>query len=270
MTLAVEQRLSTVPTKLSNEDMTSKIIQIQSCLIQGHSFQAIMKAQTAFFEQATNASIMAICLNHHQQLRIDFLGTAKKQVLTLLKKYQVQPRALKFDNFLTHYRSDLLTKGKVLEIHSLEMLFHGLLTQSQYQQFEKEVGFNSVVFCPIFSYDEAHIGYVLYLYLAQPSTDESDLKAMTALIQTIVRPLYEPSTQTFYSQCYRVTNYLLNLTAMEKRVLRQLMHAKQSKDIAAEMHISMNTVKSHTKNIYAKLEVNSKMELFNKLKRVIF
>jgi DNA-binding NarL/FixJ family response regulator len=51
-----------------------------------------------------------------------------------------------------------------------------------------------------------------------------------------------------------------NLTNQEKKVLQQLVAGKSYKLIAAELFISTDTVKTHIRNIYAKLHVHSGTE----------
>lgn len=51
-----------------------------------------------------------------------------------------------------------------------------------------------------------------------------------------------------------------NLTAQEKKVLQMLVDGKSYKMIAAELFISMDTVKTHVTNTYAKLHVHSGTE----------
>lgn len=54
------------------------------------------------------------------------------------------------------------------------------------------------------------------------------------------------------------------LTAREKEILQMLVNGKSYKMIAAESNIANDTVKSHIKNIYAKLHVNSGTEAVSK------
>ena len=54
------------------------------------------------------------------------------------------------------------------------------------------------------------------------------------------------------------------LTEREKDVLRNLCDGKSYKMIAAELFVDINTVKFHIRNIYRKLEVNSKGEAIAK------
>lgn len=58
-----------------------------------------------------------------------------------------------------------------------------------------------------------------------------------------------------------------NLTLREKQILKNLIEGKRSKDIANTLFISTETVKSHIKNIYRKLEVTNRMEAFSAAKR---
>lgn len=51
-----------------------------------------------------------------------------------------------------------------------------------------------------------------------------------------------------------------NLTTQEKKVLQLLVDGKSYKLIAAELFVAVDTVKTHVKNIYAKLHVHSGTE----------
>lgn len=55
------------------------------------------------------------------------------------------------------------------------------------------------------------------------------------------------------------------LTPREKEILKLLSKGLRYKEIAAELHISMDTVRSHTRNIYEKLQVQSRTEAINKV-----
>lgn len=51
-----------------------------------------------------------------------------------------------------------------------------------------------------------------------------------------------------------------SLTTREREVLRFLVDGKRIKEIADRLHISTETVKSHTKNIYQKLKVRNRVQ----------
>ncbi|MGZ5286577.1 MAG: LuxR C-terminal-related transcriptional regulator, partial [Flavisolibacter sp.] len=58
-----------------------------------------------------------------------------------------------------------------------------------------------------------------------------------------------------------------NLSQQEKKVLQLLVDGKSYKMIAADLFIAFDTVKSHVRNIYAKLHVNSGTEAVSKALR---
>ncbi len=58
------------------------------------------------------------------------------------------------------------------------------------------------------------------------------------------------------------------LTSREIDVIVPLVKGKQNREIAEELHISINTVKRHIENIYCKLDVNSRLELLSKIYRI--
>jgi DNA-binding NarL/FixJ family response regulator len=63
-----------------------------------------------------------------------------------------------------------------------------------------------------------------------------------------------------FSETHTRNNEDYDLSAREKEVLQQLVNGFSYKMIAAEMFISVDTVRSHIKKIYEKLHVNSKSE----------
>jgi DNA-binding NarL/FixJ family response regulator len=55
------------------------------------------------------------------------------------------------------------------------------------------------------------------------------------------------------------------LTAKEREILKALSKGLRYKEVAAEMHISIETVRSHVRRIYEKLHVQSRTEALNKI-----
>lgn len=56
------------------------------------------------------------------------------------------------------------------------------------------------------------------------------------------------------------------LTTREREVLTLISEAWTYKEIAHRLHISPETVKTHLRNIYRKLQVSGKMEALNKFR----
>ena len=54
------------------------------------------------------------------------------------------------------------------------------------------------------------------------------------------------------------------LTSRQKEIVTEIVAGKSYKMIADTLYISLDTVRSHIKNIYKALEINSKAELIKK------
>jgi LuxR family maltose regulon positive regulatory protein len=50
------------------------------------------------------------------------------------------------------------------------------------------------------------------------------------------------------------------LSPQERRVLRLIVAGRSNADIARELIVSMNTIKTHVKNVYRKLNVSTREE----------
>ena len=66
------------------------------------------------------------------------------------------------------------------------------------------------------------------------------------------------------SKNYEVIDF--NLTSQEETVAELMLKNKTNKEIASELFISLNTVKTHIRNLYAKLEVSNREEFVEKYK----
>lgn len=76
--------------------------------------------------------------------------------------------------------------------------------------------------------------------------------------QTITVDLMKETTAAFKNFC---CSY--DLTARESEILQLLLKHKNNQEIADTLYLSVGTVKTHTHNIYIKLNINKREELFN-------
>ena len=76
----------------------------------------------------------------------------------------------------------------------------------------------------------------------------------SAIARMIVNKMHQPAEKTDYQ-----------LTVREKEILASLSNGNSHKMIASEMQISIDTVRTHLKNIYQKLQVHSQTEVLNKV-----
>ncbi|MBR2790634.1 MAG: helix-turn-helix transcriptional regulator, partial [Eggerthellaceae bacterium] len=70
-----------------------------------------------------------------------------------------------------------------------------------------------------------------------------------------------------WAESCRIVGERSGLSEREQEVLRQLADNRTPQDIAGHLFISLHTVRTHTKNIYAKLDVHSRDELIALVRR---
>lgn len=76
------------------------------------------------------------------------------------------------------------------------------------------------------------------------------------------------ATMPMEEKIRRVLSFLPDgevLPPRERQILEAVLENKKRKDIASEMHLSENTIKTYTRNLYNKLGVSSREELFKLL-----
>ena len=95
-------------------------------------------------------------------------------------------------------------------------------------------------------------------------------KPIVALLRAILPALDDKNQVAFARNILRAANdndpgtpLASSLSQQERRVLRLIAAGSSNADIAADLVVSVNTVKAHVKAIYRKLEVSSRLEAAN-------
>lgn len=119
------------------------------------------------------------------------------------------------------------------------------------------------------------------IYTSEVSSYNSSALALVVVCVTLIilMPLHKQLSKLLKNHAYltelsemssdeqskTVSNFVKigQLTERESEIAALLLKGRTYKMIADELHLSQNTVKTHIKNIYSKLNIQSKMELVN-------
>lgn len=101
-------------------------------------------------------------------------------------------------------------------------------------------------------------------YLTKDTAPEKILEALKDVISG-GGPMSAPIARMVVNSFQRNTDS--PLTKRETEILEQISEGKTRSNIAKEMFIDLETVKSHLKNIYAKLSVHSRADALKKAKK---
>ena len=63
-----------------------------------------------------------------------------------------------------------------------------------------------------------------------------------------------------------IINEVSTLTNQENKIVNLICEGMSNKEIASTLFISSNTVKTHIRNLYSKLEITNRQQLIEKLK----
>ena len=114
------------------------------------------------------------------------------------------------------------------------------------------------------SYVVSEILFVMLYWLMQDYVLESQITTMAEKAEGLG---VDVSKWTIGQKVHKIESTLpegVDLASREREILEKILESKKRKDIAFEMCLSENTIKTYTRNLYNKLNVGSREEL-NKL-----
>mgnify|MGYP005664185635 CR=1 FL=1 len=245
--------------------LLEKLVQIQSSIIEGHSLKAILRKETAFFKGNSGADVIAVCIENEKHVDIELVLEQSHQFLFLLRKYKLLPKDMELDRFIERCSSHFSGSQEHIQIKSLDDIFQGTLSKKKLLDFEAEMGFDTAHIFPIHNKNSRKIGFVIYFFNQGAKALERALRELTEVFEVLIRPFHNEEQSLMHAKCIKVDEKMHRLTDKEKQIAHRVLLGKQHKAIAEEMQISVNTLKTHMKNIFSKYGVNSKIELHNKL-----
>ncbi|SHL97891.1 regulatory protein, luxR family [Anaerosporobacter mobilis DSM 15930] len=120
----------------------------------------------------------------------------------------------------------------------------------------------------ILSYEDKRVGVInLYRYIGNQDFEYDDMAICNVLKEHLaLRLSVEVQEQSGVKYTVSEVVNRFNLTPRETQVLKNMLAGKDNYQISDEMMISIFTIKKHIMNIYRKLEISSRTQLFKKVK----
>jgi DNA-binding CsgD family transcriptional regulator len=246
---------------ITDADLLKKIIQILSCVIHGHSIRALLRNETKFFAQKSDAELIAIYMKVDDSHKIDFISNKKHLLCKLMEKYQFNKKSPAFGKVGEEIIRNLSSVKRYYKTSELSEVFKGTLNKNRCAEMSEEIRFKTAPFFPLQSSGGRKIGFVGYFYTRDKEPDITKLEELSAMLYQVIVPLYDPMTATFYSKCTQVDSDMDRLTCKEKEIAHRVIKGMSYKEVSDELKMSINTLKTHMKNIFSKYEVTSKSEL---------
>jgi len=252
--------------KIENRQILQKIIDLQACIIQGKDIKALLHKNIDFYLENSGADIITIYIHDEGHVNVDYILERQNLFAHLVKKYILNKKNFKWENFVQNCDHHFLTVKQHDKVADLYQVFKGFLSKRESTSFSEELNMRNAVMVPMFHYDKKEIiGYVCYFFQTDTPIDIGKLEEVKTSFQILLSPLYDTEHTTFYTKCVRIDEDMKILTSQEKKIVKKVLEGMTYPDISSELYISINTLKTHMKNIFNKYNVNSKIELSNKL-----
>lgn len=245
--------------------LLEKIIYIQACIIEGHDIRAILRKETPFFKTESEADVIIVCVENEDHVEIEYVLEENQHFLSLMRKYNLAPKEMSLNRFIEQCNSHFKLSNTHVAIESLYQIFEGTLSRKKTLAFEKEMGFHHGKLFPVHNKKGKKIGFVVYFFGEDSAVHEKKLIQLTEVFELLIRPFYDDDRRLLHGKCIQVDERMKRLTEKEKEITNKVLQGKPHKVIAEELNISINTLKTHMKNIFSKYGVNSKIELHNML-----
>lgn len=250
---------------MSHIELLEKTVMIQNHILEGHSVKAVLRKETKSFKEQSGADIIAICVGDEDFVSIEMVMEEKRHFAALMREYKLTSQHMFLNKFKRYYHTHYEGTREYLVVDSLHKIFDGTFTQTKALEFEKALNFCEAYIFPVRSKNSKKIGFVMYMFSHQDMPNVQNMAEITTMFESLIRPFYNIDTSTFHSKCVHIDNKMDILTDKEKQIVFRILHGRAYKEIADELKVTINTVKTHTKNIFSKYGVNSKMELQNKM-----
>ncbi len=252
--------------ELEDNNILHKIINLQSCIIQGRNIHAMFHKDRNFYLERTQADIIAVYVNENEKLHIEYILEEHHLFKHLFEKYVFSNHGFSWNEFTNNCKEHYTFDKRYYHAKNLNDIFKGLISKKNALDFSNELNLKDVVTMPIYNYENKdEIAHCCFIFQKDITIEIDKLEETRILFETLLRPLYDNHYNIIYSKCIRIDEHLKLLTVQEKRIVKKVLEGKSYPEIAEIFNLSINTIKAHMKNIFNKYQVNSKLELYKKL-----
>lgn len=252
--------------KIEDNKILHKIIDLQSCIIQGRNINAMLHKDKKFYQERTQADMIAIYVNEHEKVHVEYILEDHHLFKHLFEKYVFTNHSVSWNDFINNCKKHYTFDKKYFHTKNIYEIFQGLISKKNALAFSKELDLKDAVTMPIYDYvNKEEIGHVCFIFQNEVKIEIKNLEEIRTLFEILLRPLYDNHYNIIYTKCIRIDEHFKLLTEQEKRIVKKVLEGKSYPEIAEIFNLSINTVKTHMKNIFSKYQVNSKVELFMKL-----
>ena len=252
--------------KVENIELLKKIVEIQACLIQGRGLKAILHMDQKYWLDFVNANIITICIKESNKLYMEHIFEKNKTFERNIKEFILRKKNFKCDSIIKNYEICLPKNKDFYITDSLYDIYKSAISKKEAEIFKKNIALKELIIMPIYDFQyKLRIAYVTFMFDEKNKYEIKKVKELKLFFEALIQPMYDTDENILFPKCVRVDKYFHVLSTKEKIIIKKVIRGESYIEISEDLKVSINTIKTHMKNIFNKYNVHSKIELYNKI-----
>jgi DNA-binding NarL/FixJ family response regulator len=240
--------------QIHSEILLEKLLSMQSSLLKKRALLDVINDEKVSLLDFANAEFIGISLRGRDtfyeftcKIGDDF------SLVKLIKKAKLNT------DQLIHIVKDLTPSVKVLDYKHLCDL---LKLNDNCKYIHDVMDGKKIIFSLLESNNNTPLATVFIILKAEHYHDENIIKSheVAKMLWELISPFYDEENGVIYQHCIHEDLKFEQLSSREREIAKALAKGLSQMDIAKEMQLSINTIKTHIKNIYLKCGVKSRVD----------
>ena len=248
-----------------NLPLLNKSNEMMQLLLRRFSIGEVMEEQSDFFIEQSSAQMICVFVKQEAGYT-EFVFERDKTLSSLMKQLNFNRNKGVIAEALSNATGGVTQLTPYRRINALCLALKGVVPDKSCRTFVVSSGFREAILLPLQLRNGKQIGCVSYCFTKHNGDAEPhQLKLLTQTLESAIVPLFDEETEVFYSRYIHVDDEMQKLTHKEREIVERVLEGETYPVIAEAIDISINTLKTHMKNIFAKYGVSSKLELQSKI-----
>ena len=257
--------------KVENIELLKKLVYIQACLIQGRELKVILHKDQKYWLDFVKAKIITICIKESDKLYMEHIFEKDKVFEHNIKEFILRKKNFKCDSIVENYEKYLPKNKAYYVTETLYDIYKNAITKKEAEEFKENISVQELVIMPIYDYTyKIRIAYCTFMFDEKNKYEIEKLEEIKSFFEALIQPMYDTDENILFLKCIRIDKHFHSLSTKEKIIIKKVIKGESYVDISEDLNISINTIKTHMKNIFNKYTVHSKIELLNKITSRIF
>ena len=228
---------------------------MQNRLLERHELPEIMKKESDFLCNYAHADYIGISFFKQHMLYDLNCGMGEDYgLIDLLKSSKIKTK--KIFTFIQQTREHL----KIIKDGHLCYFFR--FQEEDCQEIKKIMEDRKILLHPLRHFQHKEWAGIIFMLLNSDEDIKQSLE-VCALLGMIISPFYDNETGTFSQGCIHENHRFEKLSHREHEIATHLLEELTPSEIAQKISLSINTVKTHIKNIYQKYGVTNRASFIN-------